>query len=77
MTPKHLPLFYWGLIIGLAGAWLFAFTTYWIAVEPLDPNYCCGANIGAGLAGMFSWLLGLIAAALIVLSFVIKPSKSK
>jgi hypothetical protein len=72
MKPKHLPLFYAALVTGLVGVWLFAFTLYWLGQESDEVH---GANIGAGLVGLLSWLFGLASLLLGVLSFCIKPKE--
>ena len=73
MKPRNTSLFYLALTIGLIGVWLFTLTMYWTATGVHNPNYCCGANIGAGFIGMLSWFLGIIFVALLVASFMVKP----
>lgn len=73
MKPKNLKLFYAALVTSIIGVWLFAIGIYGVAVEPLDPEYCCGANIGAGLIIFVGWFFGAVSLALLFLSFVIAP----
>jgi hypothetical protein len=70
MKPKNIPLFYAGVVTGLLGVWLFAGTLYWLSRETSDVH---GANIGAGMLGLLSWLLGGVSLILFILSYTIKP----
>lgn len=77
MKPKNLTLFYTGIITGLIGVWIFAYAIYDTVVAPIDPGYCCGANIGAAFAFGVAKFFGLISLALLILSFFIQPKSSK
>lgn len=70
MTPKNIPLFHASLATGLIGVWLFTFTLYWLQQDLGDR---VGANIGAGLVGLLSWLVGFASLVLFILSYIIKP----
>ena len=75
MKPKNIMLFYAALVTSLVGLWLFGAGMYGAVVAPLDPEYCCGANIGAGLLVLVGWFFGAVSVALLVLSFTISPRK--
>lgn len=76
MSPKNLPRFNSGLLIGLLGIWIHGIMNEMIFKLSVVPDYCCGANIGGGLLILISYAMGIWSLVLIITSYI-KPKQVK